>query len=85
MGKYWCTGGEIITRPPETGYFDVDNNTGASLTIKVSGKTYKVKPGSTTIELPEGSYTAKISARCGSTNESLEIEGGSRYEGHYCV
>jgi len=74
MGKYWCTGGEIITRLPETGYFYVDNNTGATLTINVGGKTYKVKPGSTTIELPEGSYAAKISAKCGSTNESGVVE-----------
>lgn len=86
MGKYWCTGGEVITRPPEIGYFDVDNDTGAPLTIKVGGKSYKVQRGSFTIELPEGSYTAKISARCGSTSENLEIEAGSRYSGHYsCV
>lgn len=86
IAKYWCTGGEIIRRPPQVGYFNVDNSTGATLTVNVGGRSYKVPPGSTTIELSEGSYTAKISARCGSTNEDLEISQGSQYEGSYsCV
>ncbi len=88
VGKYWCTGGEIITRVPEVGYFDVYNNTGGNITISVGGKTYKIHSGSDpyTIELPEGNYKAKISARCDSSIESFQVEGGSRYEGHYsCV
>lgn len=85
-GQYWCTGSEIITRPPAVGYFEVNNNTGSTLTVSVGGKTYKVRPGSMTIELPEGSYTAKVAARCGSTTEKLEIESGARQEGNYaCV
>jgi len=79
MREYWCTGGKIITQPPEVGYFDVENDTEAMLTIKVANKTYKVRSGSTTIELPEGSYKVKMFAKCGSTNATLEITPRSRY------
>jgi hypothetical protein len=88
--RYWCTGGAIEARTMgssvSVGYFDVDNSTGKTVTVRVGKKSYKVKPGSMTIELPEGMYKATVTAWCGSSTDNVTIEEGSRYSGQYsCV
>ncbi len=68
---------------PQKGNFVVENNTEAKLTVKVGGARHTIAPGSFSIELPSGPYTAVISARCGSVNESFDITNGSTYTGKY--
>jgi hypothetical protein len=90
VSKYWCSGGAVEARTigsdTGVGYFDVHNDTGRSLTVRVGGKSYKVKPGTQTIELPKGSYSAAVTAWCGSSSEELTVTDGSRYVGQYsCV
>lgn len=88
--RYWCSGGVIESRTmgsgDSVGYFDIDNSTGKSLTVRVGNRSYKVQPGSMTIELPEGTYKATVSAWCGSSTDNVTIQEGSRYTGLYsCV
>lgn len=68
---------------PKTGNFVIENNTGAKLTISVGGVTHTVASGSSSIELPEGSYTAMVSAKCGETDDNFDITKGETYIGHY--
>ncbi len=73
--------------PPPIGYFVVNNATGALLTVRVGGTTHKVASGSSsTLQLPVGSYTAEVSARCGRKEDTFDITAGSTYTGQYsCV
>ncbi len=90
-GKYWCEGGKVALRnilvsKSGIGEFVVHNDTDGTLTVRVGGESHSVGRGTSKISLPEGNYKASIVARCGSTTESLSIEAGSQYEGHYkCV
>lgn len=69
--------------PPKMGSFVVDNATGADLTVQVDGVTHTVAPGSSTIRLRVGSYTAIVTARCGTKNVALNIIEGPAYTGKY--
>ena len=93
-GRYWCEGGKVSTSGSAessrsqsgSGEFVVHNATGGTLAIKVGSTSRSVGRGTSSISLPEGNYKASIISRCGSATESLSIEAGSQYEGHYkCV
>ena len=84
-GSYTLTLSEQVIQP-KTGQFEIHNDTGASLTVKVGGATRTVATGSVSIALPVGSYTADITAKCGTTTESFKITQGETYTGKYwCV
>ena len=69
------------------GYFEVNNNSGGSITVMVDDQKIRIAPtSSTTIELPRGTYKAQISTMCGSVTEKLNIRNGSRKVATYsCV
>jgi hypothetical protein len=65
------------------GSFEVVNGTGAAVSVVVAGQLYTVAPGTFTIPLPAGNFTAKVSATCGVATESLNIRPGSVFTGTY--
>lgn len=69
-----------------TGSYIVQNNTGASVEVAISGPssaTYQIPPGSQSIELEYGTYTVRVSATCGQKTETLSVNYGTRFTGTY--
>ena len=64
------------------GSFEVVNNTGGPVSVVVAGQLYTVASGSLLISLLTGSYTAKVSARCGLQRNPLTWQG-SVFTGTY--
>src|SRR2546421_158665 len=79
--RYFCSSPPpvAVPPPPAGGYFVVNNTTDAALTVQVGGATHTVASGSSTIQLPVGSYTAVVSTRCGTAKETLTITAGSTH------
>lgn len=62
------------------GQFIVQNDTGAPVSVAVTGtqnKTLTVPAGSTTLRLAPGTYTVTAKARCGSRTSTLNVSAGS--------
>jgi hypothetical protein len=82
--QYFC-GPQIAEAPnvPTIGTFQVNNKTGAAMTVKIGGDSHNIPPGSYTIRLSPGSYDATISSRCGAATEHLDVTRGSTHTGEY--
>ena len=69
-----------------TGSYIVQNNTGSSVEVAISGPssaTYQIPPGTQSIELEPGSYTVRVSASCGQKTETLSVGYRSQFTGTY--
>ena len=61
-------------------HITINNATGSPLTINLSGpitiKSKVIPTGTTTIDVPPGSYKLSVSASCGSTSDTFDLKPG---------
>lgn len=75
--RYWC---EPVPPTPREGSLVVRNTSADSMSLALGGRTYTLRPGTTTIPLAPGPYTATVTSRCGSKTDRLEIQDGATHE-----
>jgi len=82
-----------LTYEPRTfplGALVIKNDTGAPVTLQVEGPAHKrltvPEVGLTTVQLSPGTYTIKVSSRCGTKTETTHISTGSTHTLSYrCI